>query len=277
MGSPHWRVGSRSDGAHRHAARKRRGIPSRARRRSAARGTGEAARRHELGGWGAPTGGGSQASRPTATGHECEARVGCTATGWGKGAIDGAPQSKRGGGEPKRRGTGAVVESGRWRGAGDGTGCQAAHRFGAALPRQSGGAMGTSRPTATGPRLYARTADIDRGCTPSPAKRHGNAPYCHAARQRRTHGAHDGRGSGGGRALLMAPHNRSAGGEIGVLSVFTKGIRPEYVFSSHRRSTSSVSGLLPLTISPVSHSVLFPSMPEWDIFLALPLWRQRAG
>ena len=68
-------------------------------------------------------------------------------------------------------------------------------------------------------------------------------------------------GAGGGRALLMAPHNRSAGGEIGVFSVVTKGIRPEYVFSSHRRSTSSVSGLRPLTISPVSHSVLFPSMP----------------
>ena len=125
----------------------------------------------------------------------------------------------------------------------------------------TGGCGRPSRPTATGPRLYARTADIDRGFTPNPAKRHGNAPYCHAVRQRRTRGAHDGRGSGGGRALLMEPHNRSAGGEIGVFSVVTKGIRPEYVFSSHRRSTSSVSGLRPLTISPVSHSVLFPSMP----------------
>ena len=178
--------------------------------------------------WGAPTGGGGRPSCPTATGPRLYARTadidrGCTPS-------------------PAKRHGHAAARAGRW-GA------------------PTGGGGRSSRPTATGPRLYARTADIDRGFTPSPAKRHGNAPYCHAARQRRTRGAHEGRGSGGGRALLMAPHNRSAGGEIGVFSVVTKGIRPEYVFSSHRRSTSSVSGLRPLTISPVSHSVLFPSMP----------------
>ncbi len=157
---------------------------------------------------------------------------------------------------------------------------QAARQRGGAS-REGGSPHGRWRGVTAPKRRGARGAhDGHRpGLHPEPrqAAWYGNAPYCHAARQRRTRGAHDGRGSGGGRALLMAPHNRSAGGEIGVFSVVTKGIRPEYVFSSHRRSTSSVSGLLPLTISPVSHSVLFPSMPEWDIFLALPLWRQRAG
>ena len=208
--------------------------------------------REREGRWGAPTGGGER-YRAQATGARGEHG------GHRPGLHPEHRQAAR-----QRGGASREVGSphGRWRGV--------------TAPKRRG-TRGWRRGNVTA--AICADGGYRPGLHPEPrqAARYGNAPYCHAARQRRTRGAHEGRGSGGGRALLMEPHNRSAGGEIGVFSVVTKGIRPEYVFSSHRRSTSSVSGLRPLTISPVSHSVLFPSMPGWDIFRVLPLWRQRAG
>ena len=116
------------------------------------------ARRREPGGWGAPTGGGGQASRPTAKpagggahgrgtrrGARCEAahRADGAAARWGHRAL---PQRDRTTGHAKLR-TAAVSHRRQWRGEGveRGDGYGIPNR----APRQwRGGAMRTLRPTA---------------------------------------------------------------------------------------------------------------------------------
>ena len=70
--------------------------------------TGGVARRREPGGWGAPTGGGGQASRPSVTGHECGA-------GRGEHGVR-LFLTQRG---TKSEGTGWIGAQRRWATAGD--------------------------------------------------------------------------------------------------------------------------------------------------------------